>query len=338
MLQRLEAFLAPLALAQARAALLRMEQALPVPGASARAAGGERCFAELALDSVLDDLQDLRTTAAGACAAGAVAAELRCWAPHVCAVLQLPAPALAPSAPVCHGYGFAAVDVFAAPAAPAAPGEASPMLVLRAGAGGAEAGGAWDVAAAVGHAKAYLVGCRFAGTGTAAPADALQASCIAEVSPGPSGRPATADALPRCPGAAVAVDVRWAPAALPDTALVDRAWSFVRDQALAAASDGSGGAGAGAGGATGIAAVELQDAVVASSALVARLRAPAVRLWLSRADLAALWHLADAVGRWRALYAPPLPAALPPPVQAALLLDVGFACSLQQAPPWNPPT
>ena len=51
----------------------------------------------------------------------------------------------------------------------------------------------------------------------------------------------------------------------------------------------------------------------------------------AQADLAAVWHLADAVARWRALYAPPLSAALPPPVQAAVLLDAGFACSLQQA-------
>ena len=282
MLQRLEAFLAPLALAQARAALLRMEEAAP-PGASVRAAGGERCFAELALDSVLDDLQDLRTTATGARAAGSAAAELRCWAPHMCVVLQLPAPAPAPSAPVCHGYGFAAVDIFAAPAAPAVPGEASPMLVLHAGGDGAQAGGACDVAAVVGHAKAFLVGSRVAGAGAAPPGDVLQASCIAEVLPGASGKADAADALPRCPGAAVAVDVRWAPAAVPDPALIDRAWAFVRDQALAAASDGSGVASGDGGGASGIAAVELQDTVVASSALVVRVRAPQIRLWLSQA-------------------------------------------------------
>ena len=67
-----------------------------------------------------------------------------------------------------------------------------------------------------------------------------QASCIAEVSPGASGKAGAADAMPRCPGAAVAMDVRWAPAALPDHALIDRAWAFVRDQALTAASDGRG--------------------------------------------------------------------------------------------------
>lgn len=49
---------------------------------------------------------------------GGAAAELRCWAPHVCALLQLPAPPQAPSAPVCHGFGFVAVDLFAAPATP----------------------------------------------------------------------------------------------------------------------------------------------------------------------------------------------------------------------------
>ena len=66
--------------------------------------------------------QDLRTTATGARSAGSAVAELRCWAPHMCVVLQLPAPSAAPIAPVCHGYGFAAVDVFAAPAAPAVRG------------------------------------------------------------------------------------------------------------------------------------------------------------------------------------------------------------------------
>lgn len=84
-------------------------------------------------------------------------------------------------------------------------------------------------------------------------------------------------------------------------------------------------------GAAGIAAVVLQDAVVASSAAVARVRAPRLRLRLSRADLAALWHLADALAAWRAAYTPPPPAALPPPVQAAVLVDAGLSCSLQQA-------
>ncbi|KAK9836947.1 hypothetical protein WJX81_001853 [Elliptochloris bilobata] len=325
--RRMEAFLAPLALAQARAALLRMEEATPAD-AGLRGLRDDRCFAELALDAVLDDLQDLRTTAVGArvVGAGSAPAELRCWAPHVCAVLQLPAPPPAPSVPMCHGYGFAAVDVFAAPAAPAVPGEAAPMLLLRAGGNQADATGTFDVAAAIGHAKAYLVGSRFAGGGPAAPCEALQASCIADILPAASGRAGAADAAPRCAGAAIAIDVRWAPAASPDPALIDCAWAFVRDQALAAAIASTDG-----GGASGIAAVELQDAIVASSAVVVRVQAPEIRLWLSQADLAAVWHLADAVSRWRALYAPPLPAALPPPVQAAVLLNGGFTCSLQQA-------
>jgi hypothetical protein len=193
----------------------------------------------------------------------------------------------------------------------------------------------------------------------------------------------------------VAADVRWDPAAAPDPGLVDRAWAFVRDHALAAAAAGAGGDGKGARprrgathpwliqglrvaactcgrqpcpatglaappmenpvfvwrgraaraageGAAGIVAVALQDAVVASSAAVVRVRAPRVRLRLSRADLAALWHLADALAAWRAAYAPPPPAVLPPPVQAAVLVDAGLSCSLQQArahpnPSRNPP-
>ncbi len=67
----------------------------------------------------------MRADACGAGGAGGAAPELRCWAPHVCAVLVLPAPARTPSAPVCHGYGFAAVDLFAAPAAR----EARPRLI-----------------------------------------------------------------------------------------------------------------------------------------------------------------------------------------------------------------
>jgi len=47
-----------------------------------------------------------------------------------------------------------------------------------------------------------------------------------------------------------------------------------------------------------------------------------------------VWHLAEAVSRWRAAYVPPLPAALPPPVQAALLVDAGVSCTLHQACPF----
>lgn len=46
-----------------------------------------------------------------------------------------------------------------------APGEATPMLLLRAGAEGASSAGACDVAAVVGHAKAYLIGSPYTGPG-----------------------------------------------------------------------------------------------------------------------------------------------------------------------------
>lgn len=75
-----------------------------------------------------------------------------------------------------------------------------------------------------------------------------------------SGAADAADATPRRPGAAVAADVRWAPAAAPDQALVDRAWAYVRDQALAAAG-GGGGSARGEGGAR----FENQDSIVAQS-------------------------------------------------------------------------
>ena len=76
---------------------------------------------------------------------------------------------------------------------------------------------------------------------------APQACCIAEALPAAAPAPADpADATPRRPEAALAADVRWDPAAAPDPGLVDRAWAFVRDQALAAAAAGAGGDGKGA--------------------------------------------------------------------------------------------
>lgn len=74
-----------------------------------------------------------------------------------------------------------------------------------------------------------------------------QACCIAEALPAAAPAPADpADATPRRPEAALVADVRWDPAAAPDPGLVDRAWAFVRDQALAAAAAGAGGDGKGA--------------------------------------------------------------------------------------------
>ncbi len=50
------------------------------------------------------------------------------------------------------------------------------MLLLRAGAEGASSAGACDVAAVVGHAKAYLIGSPYTGPGPEPPGATLQVS------------------------------------------------------------------------------------------------------------------------------------------------------------------
>lgn len=82
-------------------------------------------------------------------------------APHICTVILLPALPGAAAAPVCHGYSYAAVDIFSLDVpgigADAAAAAKTPILELGSGPGRPT-----EARVVVGRAKMYLVGNPFA--------------------------------------------------------------------------------------------------------------------------------------------------------------------------------
>ncbi|BDA50280.1 probable autophagy-related protein 2 at C-terminar half [Coccomyxa sp. Obi] len=314
-LQRLEAFLSLLSLHQqqlATAAAAAAADARSVgAGLPVRNTGDSKYHAETALDAILDDLQEFQAGGDGHARSGGRGTGVRvsCTVPRMCAVVLLPPLPNNPNAPVCHGYGYLVVEVFSVPSVE---GKAQvPMIELR------NSGDmAWEAEARIGRAKAYLVGSPYAtdfGFSNVLQGP-LQANCVVDI----------VAPQQQQEGVAVMVEVRWSGGVPCPPHLIDSTWARVRAHADEAG-DSKG---------AGLETVHFQEAAIASSPLRVRLHAPEVLADIARADLAALWQLADAVLRWRAAAAALATATAgeAAPVlaaQTAILVEAGVKCNLQ---------
>ncbi|KAK9805512.1 hypothetical protein WJX72_002557 [[Myrmecia] bisecta] len=344
-LQRLQSFFEPLLSMTAASIPARPATPPPAPKVSSKAAVAR------AIDSILDDLQEFRPEEPRPRFGGfGGSVKVDVSAPHVCAIVLL-SPGSAGSnsdskssalPTSSHGYSYLAIDVFESEDDNAA----LPMISLRSGDAASPSGVAPPAGAmveaevAVGRAKVYLVGCSHGSEGSPrqpAQPRRLQANCVLDVVP--AHHPSDA-----APGPALSADLRWSPSATASPLLIHDAWDHVQSRSGSAKGGGAAGGAAGQENAH-LDSVQFQESAIAASGMYLHVRAVEVLIDLSQADLAALWHLADAYLRWRAqTVAAALNAsndlhsdgfdslAAVVPSQCAILLEGGFRCNLRHGP------